>query len=216
MSAPFGSQATGAGRSHSACRRPGRNVVGGVEPWHDHADVGRVYLVVLGVVDHLKRRMSCRSLGREQAAPSRAIEFTIEPEMEQRIPPEGFEPHFKKSRVTDPWEPLFSRRCDKVVQLGLWLRDAHCNSRGFVHGGVIAALADNAMGISCVLTNQAATSAVTVSLSVDYVATAKIGQWLRIEPRIVKAGRTLGFVDALISADDKIIARAAATFRILA
>ena len=96
------------------------------------------------------------------------------------------------------------------------MRDAHCNSRGFVHGGVIAALADNAMGISCVLTNQAATSAVTVSLSVDYVATAKIGQWLRIEPRIVKAGRTLGFVDALISADDKIIARAAATFRILA
>jgi len=136
--------------------------------------------------------------------------------MEQRTPPEGFAPHFKQSRVTDPWEPLYSRRGDKVVQLGLWLRDAHCNSRGFLHGGVIAALADNAMGISCVLTSQTATSAVTVSLSVDYLATAKIGQWLLIEPRVVKAGRSLGFVDALISADDKIIARAAATFRISA
>jgi uncharacterized protein (TIGR00369 family) len=136
--------------------------------------------------------------------------------MDQRATPEGFAPHFKKSPVTDPWEPLFSRLCDQIVHLGLWLRDAHCNSRGFVHGGVIAALADNAMGISCVLTNQAATSAVTVSLSVDYVATAKIGQWLLIEPRVVKTGNTLGFVDALISADREIIARATATFRLLA
>jgi len=23
--------------------------------------------------------------------------------------PEGFAPHFRKSKVTDPWEPLFSR-----------------------------------------------------------------------------------------------------------
>jgi acyl-coenzyme A thioesterase PaaI-like protein len=30
------------------------------------------------------------------------------------------------------------------------LRAVHCNSRGFVHGGVIAALADNAMGLSFV------------------------------------------------------------------
>jgi acyl-coenzyme A thioesterase PaaI-like protein len=66
-----------------------------------------------------------------------------------------------------------------------------------------------------VLTNQAATSAVTVSLSIDYVATAKIGQWLQIEPRLVKAGSTLGFVDALISCDRAIIARASATFRML-
>src|SRR6516225_4437807 len=136
--------------------------------------------------------------------------------MERQATPQGFSPHFKKSPVTDPWEPLFSRRCDQIVQLGVWLRNAHCNSRGFVHGGIIAALADNAMGISCVLTNQAATSAVTVSLSIDYVATAKIGQWLQIEPRVVKAGSTLGFVDALISADKAIIARASATFRMLA
>jgi uncharacterized protein (TIGR00369 family) len=136
--------------------------------------------------------------------------------MERQATPQGFSPHFKKSPVTDPWEPLFSRRCDQIVQLGVWLRNAHCNSRGFVHGGVIGALADNAMGISCVLTNGAAMSAVTVSLSIDYVATAKIGQWLQIEPRVVKSGSTLGFVDAMIRADKAIIARASATFRMLA
>ena len=62
--------------------------------------------------------------------------------------PEGFASHDRKSPVTDPWEPLFARQRDGVVELGLVLRPAHCNSRGFVHGGVIAALADNATGLS--------------------------------------------------------------------
>ena len=55
--------------------------------------------------------------------------------------------------------------------------------------------------------------ALTVRLNVDYVATAKLGQWLKIEPRVIKAGGTLGFADALITADGDTIARASATFR---
>ena len=134
--------------------------------------------------------------------------------MEAQAAPEGFAPHFKKSAVTDPWEPLFSRRSGMEFQLGLWLREAHCNSRGLLHGGVIAALVDNAMGIACVLRQQAR-SALTVSLSVDYVASAKAGQWLLIAPRVVKIGNTLGFADALVTADGETVARASATFRML-
>lgn len=136
--------------------------------------------------------------------------------------PEGFEPHFRKSRVTDPWEPIYSRRDADVVLLGLIVGEPHCNSRGFLHGGVIAALADNAMGLSFVATagrsaphTDAKLSAITVGLSIDYVATAKLGQWLQILPRVIRAGRSLGFVDALISADDKSIARANGTFQLL-
>lgn len=39
--------------------------------------------------------------------------------------------------------------------------------------------------------------AVTVSLNIDYAATANVGQWLQVEPRVIKAGRSMGFVDAL-------------------
>ena len=52
-----------------------------------------------------------------------------------------------------------------------------------------------------------------MSLNVDYVASAKLRQWLKIEPRVIKAEGTLGFADALITADRDIIARASATFR---
>jgi uncharacterized protein (TIGR00369 family) len=142
------------------------------------------------------------------------------PHMSKSVP-DGFQPHFKKSRVTDPWEPLYSRVLAEAVQIGLWLSEAHCNSRGFVHGGVIAALADNAMGLSYGQAARSAASpdrpapksAVTVSLNIDYAATANVGQWLQIEPRVIKAGRTMGFVDALITADGAAIARASATFR---
>ena len=136
--------------------------------------------------------------------------------------PGGFAPHFRKSMVTAPWEPLFSRQLEDAVQIGVRLRDVHCNSRGFVHGGVIATLADNAMGLSLVMRLRAARpdaqdpaiAAVTVSLSVDFLATAQVGQWLQIEPRVVKAGRSLGFVDALVTADGDLVARANATFRV--
>ena len=37
-------------------------------------------------------------------------------------PPEGFVPHDRKSPLTAPWEPLFVRRTDEAVVLGLQAR----------------------------------------------------------------------------------------------
>lgn len=129
--------------------------------------------------------------------------------------PDGFAPHFRKSRVTDPWEPLYSRSTADAVQIGLFVGDAHCNSRGFLHGGVIAALADNAMGLSCVaVMAERPRGLVTVNLSVDYVGAAKLGQWMLIAPRVLKAGKSLAFADALVTADGETIARASASFKV--
>ena len=130
-------------------------------------------------------------------------------------PPEGFAPHFRKSPVTDPWEPLFSRQVEGAVQIGFRLQEAHCNSRGWLHGGVIAALTDNAMGLSCGKVLGSVQGLVTVSLAVDYVGAAKLGQWVQIEPRVLRTGRSMSFADALIRADGALIARANATFRSL-
>src|SRR5213592_4275820 len=96
--------------------------------------------------------------------------------------PVGFEPHTRRSPLTDPWEPLYSQRTARAVILGLRLAKPHTNSRGLIHGGLIAALADNAMGYSCGQVMGGATggqsSLVTISLAVDFIGTAQIGQWL--------------------------------------
>lgn len=129
-------------------------------------------------------------------------------------PPDGFAPHFRRSPVTDAWEPLYSRRdAAGGVVIGFRVASAHCNGRGFLHGGVIAALADNAMGLSCGAALGATKGLVTVGLTVDYLAAGQPGQWVQVEPRVIRAGRSLGFVDALVTADGAPIARASATFR---
>jgi uncharacterized protein (TIGR00369 family) len=135
-------------------------------------------------------------------------------------PPAGFEPHFRKSPLTDPWEPIYSKRLPDRVVIGLWAREPHTNSRGLIHGGLIAALADNAMGLSCVavLTAEGRKpegGLVTVSLATDFVGAAKLGQWVEVDTKYVKTGRTLCFAQAFVTADGEVIARADARFRVL-
>jgi uncharacterized protein (TIGR00369 family) len=129
--------------------------------------------------------------------------------------PEGFEPHFRKSPLTEPWEPLYSRRTDKAVFIGLRLAEPHTNARGLIHGGLIAALADNAMGYSCAHVMGGAASLVTIGLAVDFIGTAQIGQWLTVEPDVIRTGNTICFAQSFIKADDTVIARANATFRVV-
>jgi uncharacterized protein (TIGR00369 family) len=129
--------------------------------------------------------------------------------------PEGFEPHFRKSPLTDPWEPLYSKRTDKAVIIGLRLAKLHTNARGLIHGGLIAALADNAMGLSCGQQLGGTTSLVTIGLSVDFVGSATIGQWLTVESEVIRTGSTICFAQSLVKADDVTIARANATFRVV-
>jgi uncharacterized protein (TIGR00369 family) len=132
----------------------------------------------------------------------------------QSIPP-GFERHYRQSPVTDPWEPIYSRKTDAAVILGFVAEAAHTNSRGFVHGGLISALADNAMGLSCSHRLGGDASLVTVNLTLDFLGSAQIGQWLEFTTEFVKSGGTLSFAQAFVTADGQPCARANAVFKLL-
>lgn len=129
--------------------------------------------------------------------------------------PAGFVRLDRRSAVTDPWEPLYQRASGEAVVLGLRAGAAHCNARGFVHGGLISALADNAMGLSCARRLDEASSLVTVNLSVDFLATAHIGQWMEFDTVFVKPGGTLAFAQAFVTADGQPCAKANAVFRVV-
>ena len=134
--------------------------------------------------------------------------------------PAGYQPHTRKSPLTDPWEPLFARETADTTQLALEIRDAHCNSRGFAHGGLISALADNAMGLSAVrharnTPGAGNASALTVSLTLDFIDTARVGDWVEFQPMLLKVGRTLAFVDCRVVCGARLIARGSASFRML-
>ncbi len=130
---------------------------------------------------------------------------------------EGFAIHDRHSPLTQPWEPIYVRRTVDRVLLGLEVRQDHANSRGFLHGGLIAALADNAMGLSLgqMLSAEGRSveqGAVTTSLTVDYLDRAALGAWLEIATGFIHAGKRTAVTEALVTADGRVIARANAAF----
>ena len=134
--------------------------------------------------------------------------------------PSHYAPHTRRSPLTDPWEPLLAHTTPDAVYLALEIREAHCNARGFAHGGMISALADNAMGLSAVrqarhTQNSEKISALTVSLSLDFIDTAKVGEFVEFKPAILKVGRTLAFVECRVVCGDRLIARGNASFRMV-
>jgi uncharacterized protein (TIGR00369 family) len=129
--------------------------------------------------------------------------------------PAGFSPHDRRSPLTEPWEPLYSRTAGDTVILGLRAGSAHTNSRGFVHGGLIGALADNAMGLSCARRLGGVASLVTVNLNVDFLGSALVGQWLEFDTVFVRPGSTLCFAQAFVTADGQPCARANGVFRVV-
>jgi uncharacterized protein (TIGR00369 family) len=132
------------------------------------------------------------------------------------MPPSGFARHFRNSPVTDAWEPLYSKQANEKIVLGLRISDRHTNAHGLAHGGLISALADNAMGLTCASRFAAPHSLLTVNLSIDFLGTANIGQWLEFDTVFAKIGSTLCFAQAYVTADGNVCAKASATFRALA
>ena len=134
--------------------------------------------------------------------------------------PDGFEPWTRGgSPVTAPWEPIYTRETPILVEVGTFIRKPLCNSRGLLHGGVLAALCDVAMGCTLGVVLRArgfnTASLLTTHLSVDYIGKAERG-WLHITPAIIHAGQSSGIVEATAFADDAAIAHAKASFRAMA
>lgn len=102
--------------------------------------------------------------------------------------------------------------------LGLYLRDPHTNSRATAHGGLVAAMADQAMGMSCAVKLKAegvnVTNLWTTSLAIEYLGSAKIGQWVEFDTTFGQVGRTLCYAECDVTADGETIARGHANFRV--
>ena len=59
------------------------------------------------------------------------------------------------------------------VALGMPITKKHTNAHGIAHGGVLMALADTAMGASCMSVNK---KVVTMDLNINFIKAAKLGE----------------------------------------
>jgi len=93
----------------------------------------------------------------------------------------------------------------------LTLDDRHANPFGTGHGGLIADLADAAMGAACHSTLADDQKCSTLELKISFLRPALSGV-LRAEGKVLKDGRTVSFLECDVTdAGGDLIARATAT-----
>lgn len=90
--------------------------------------------------------------------------------------------------------------------------DDHLNPNGRAHGGLIATIADSAMGLAHISTLNEGEQSATVELKVNYLRAAGPSR-LRATGTVVKNGRTLAYVECdVLDGEGRLIARASGTF----
>jgi uncharacterized protein (TIGR00369 family) len=126
--------------------------------------------------------------------------------------PEGFRPLFRSSPVIDLIGPVYSKGEGSDLVLGLRVEAKHCNMRGTLHGGILATLADVALGYTIAFSSNPPSGLITTSLSLDFAGTAKVGDWLEAHVDVQKKGSRLAFANCYISVGEERIVRASAVF----
>jgi acyl-coenzyme A thioesterase 13 len=108
--------------------------------------------------------------------------------------------------------PVYSRGEGAGLVLGLRAARKHCNMRGAVHGGILATLADVALGYSLAFSTQPPTAAVTANLSLDFAGAAREDDWIEAHIDFHKLGSRLAFANCYLTVGESRIARASAVF----
>lgn len=89
--------------------------------------------------------------------------------------------------------------------------ERHANPMGTLHGGVLAAIADAAMGVAYMSTLGEGESFTTLEMKINFLKPVWKAR-LRAVGKVVKAGRTVGLVECDITDEkEQLVARASST-----
>lgn len=129
-------------------------------------------------------------------------------------PPAGFEPVQVGGAFATHNGPLYARWHDDRLHMGFRVGPQHVNPGQSCHGGMLSTLAD--ILISTAAQYQADIPRQflpTISLQMDFMATAPLGSWVQGHADILKVTRNLIFSHGLLHADGHPVLRASGVFK---
>lgn len=97
--------------------------------------------------------------------------------------------------------------------IGFRVGPDHANPVGACHGGAMATFADAQLIAVRAGREEGKPHTPTISLSIDYLAPATIGDWVEAEVQLIRETRTLIFVQSVMRVGDKPVARTSAIYR---
>jgi uncharacterized protein (TIGR00369 family) len=126
--------------------------------------------------------------------------------------------HGWKARTLDGFigaaGPLWTRREATGWAYAILAEEKHTNPAGIVHGGVLTTLLDHALSAIAWEANERR-ACVTVTLDVQFFASARPGDLIEARGRIVRQARSLVFMRGALSVSDGEIASAGAVLKVI-
>jgi acyl-coenzyme A thioesterase 13 len=135
--------------------------------------------------------------------------------MSSANPPAGFEPFADPSPFLDRIGPIWQRREGPILTLGVRIEEQQCNRRGIAHGGLYAAIADICMGKTMSWSREPIVPLVTSTLALEYVDSAKLGDWLEARCDFTQVGGRVAYANCYLTVGDKVVVRASSAFLVL-
>ena len=128
-------------------------------------------------------------------------------------PPPGFELQAGRGEFSNHNGPYYRRRSDEGVEQAFYALPRHCNGVGIVHGGMLSSFLDGLLAGAASLGTGA--TAVTIHLSVDYLAMSRAGVWVLGVARLTRATREIAFSEGHAHVGGHVLARATGVFRLM-
>jgi uncharacterized protein (TIGR00369 family) len=128
----------------------------------------------------------------------------------------GFARWPRRSPFGDAAGPLFFRADEERLTFATRIEERHGNVGGYAHGGMLSTFADLALGYATACSTDPPTRMRTVSLTIDYIGAVSVGDTLLATPQVLRVGSRLAHATALLTVGDAPMARASATFAVVA
>ena len=126
--------------------------------------------------------------------------------------PEGFVRMPQGLGFTDTLQPSYRRIDGDAVSFGLVVEAQHSNSLGICHGGALMTLADITAASGVNLARGKKSGSPTVNLALDFISSARQGEWIQANVEQVSLKRRFGFCNGAIHNQRGIVARFNGTF----
>lgn len=111
--------------------------------------------------------------------------------------------------------PYYTKRSDTGYLVATRVRGRHVNGWDIAHGGVLATLADVSLSYQVFRASRPPQPLSTVNLTTNFLAGAKIGDWLVAQCEIDRVGSSIAYVRGEIRNGDKIAMTMSAVFKLL-
>ena len=127
--------------------------------------------------------------------------------------PDGCVPYHRPIRYLDLIGPVYER-ADDPSTVRLLIDDRHTNARGFLHAGLLVAVADTIMGHTVQRAAPDGPAVVTVSLSTDFTGSAHPGDWLEGHALVRRRGSRVSFAACEFQVGGRLVLAASGVFAV--